>query len=504
MRGRGRKIWGGNEDSRFRAGGYMTVFLSLLVMILLSLFLLLLKGTRRSGAKMQLESAFSSSENAVLAEFHRELFEQYDLFMVDTSYRTGEGSTEKLSQRLRSYLEQNTTLQVGSVSVTSVRLACDNNAQSVAEQIYAYMSGVPGSEVVNSILVSADRWRGLEISGREWTAKLEESEAEALSEMKKSSSVLQGDSNSGSGSDGNDSGDGSGTSVTQEQKKSANDAQSMVEESGKFQRLPVLTQVFGETSQLSARAIDLNRQISHRNVKKGNGLLVRNRHGYPRADAVLTDMYIAEKCGAFSKEKINSPLQYEIEYILCGKENDRKNLEGVAGRLLLIRMGANCGTLYKDEKRMAEVKGIATIVSLVLLTPELKEPVQNVLALAWAYLESVQDVRILFDGGKVPLQKAASDWRTGLLDLLTPSMAVRRKESNEGFSYEQYLQGLLFMEGGTKKMKRLMDVMEMNIRTTKENQEFRLDECADAFAASGTATGSDGSELTIMREAGYN
>jgi hypothetical protein len=122
---------------------------------------------------------------------------------------------------------------------------------------------------------------------------------------------------------------------------------------------------------------------------------------------------------------------------------------------------------------------VAAAVSLLLLNPELEEPAARAIALAWSYLESVQDVRTLMTGGKVPAVKTDAAWQTQLYELLTPRAAIKDRESGEGLDYSAYLQGLLLLEGSTVKTQRTMDVMEMDIRRITGNSGFRMDLCLD-------------------------
>ena len=66
--------------------GYITVFLSLSLTLILSLVFTVIEGARISAIRMKSECVADIGMNSVLAEYHRELLEQYDLLFVDTSY----------------------------------------------------------------------------------------------------------------------------------------------------------------------------------------------------------------------------------------------------------------------------------------------------------------------------------------------------------------------------------------------------------------------------------
>ena len=52
-------------------------------------------------------------------------------------------------------------------------------------------------------------------------------------------------------------------------------------------------------------------------------------------------------------------MDYEIEYILSGKDRDRDNLEQTIGKLLLIREGMNLIYLMQDSAKKAEAESLA-------------------------------------------------------------------------------------------------------------------------------------------------
>ena len=152
---------------------------------------------------------------------------------------------------------------------------------------------------------------------------------------------------------------------------------------------------------------------------------------------------------------------------------------------------------------MRQVELSAAAVSLIMFNPNLEQPVSNALALAWSYLESVQDVRTLMTGAKVPVVKTDSSWQTHLHELLSPLTAIKDRDSGEGIDYRAYLQGLLLLEGSTVKTQRTMDVMEMDIRRITGNSGFRLDLCMDEFKMSAAARAC-GTQFLFEGSSGYN
>ena len=90
-----------------RTKGYLTVFLSLTITLIMSLILALYSGARIGAVKMKTECVADISMNSVLAEYSRELYKQYGLLMVDTSYGTGRHSITNTEEHLRKYAQKN-------------------------------------------------------------------------------------------------------------------------------------------------------------------------------------------------------------------------------------------------------------------------------------------------------------------------------------------------------------------------------------------------------------
>ena len=501
------------EGSRREADGYMTVYLVLTLAALLTLYLVLISGARLGAARMQMESVSHIAQNAALAEFHREMHSRYVLFFTETSYGVPGGGNDVFAQHLRNYIDSNcarktalvfggirdwTSMEISDVRVPEARYACDNGGKAVREQVYAYMSADPAGAVISGMLVTADQWRGLEISGREWTAETEQSREDLKQALRDRREDQKKE---------NEEKEDREEEVTSQEYEAASEepseAENMVDRMGSFQLLPVLRQVFGDIDGLSDRQVETENVLSARKVHLGTGMTAVNSHKYPPADEILFDRYIYEKTGSCVNPSEDGQLRYQTEYILCGKGSDRENLEGTAARLILIREASNCAYLFTDERRMGQVRAVAAAASLLLLSPELEEPASYALALAWGYLESVQDVRTLMKGGKVPVVKTGDSWKTHLYELLTPMTAIRDRDSDDGLDYRAYLQGLLLLEGSSVKTRRTMDVMEMDLRRITGNSSFRMDLCLDEFNMNAGARAC-GTEFCFSGSSGYN
>ena len=69
----------GRKPVQSQTKGYLTVFLSMSIMIILSLILVLFQGARIGAVKLKTECVADISMNSILAEYSRALYEQYGL-----------------------------------------------------------------------------------------------------------------------------------------------------------------------------------------------------------------------------------------------------------------------------------------------------------------------------------------------------------------------------------------------------------------------------------------
>lgn len=486
------------------AAGYLTVFLTLSVTLLLSLILMLVEGARVNAIRMKTECAGNIAVRSVLGEFHRELLRQYDLYFIDASYGTGSASVENVQRHLTTYMQRNLVTQsagtfglqgdftgtsLEQLSVDGTRFAADERGRALREQVYAYMSADPAGNILADLLTDIDIWQGLLEDGTVWEEQREEAKETLHEELRRAREEAREEHTPQERQAAEEEGDDT--------------AQTAIEEMDRFRMLPILRQVFGDLSGISGASRDSN-VLSERGIHYGSALQPVNSHGYPRADEALFDLYLGEKCGCYTNPLEKGRLRYQIEYILSGKETDSENLEKTAQKLLLIREAANCAYLFTDSARAGQAEALAALLSVVLLNPELKDLFKTVLLFAWAYLESIQDLRTLFDGGRVPLWKTSDTWRTPLLGILTPGTSIRAGSSGTGLLYTEYLQALLYLEGSSVKTLRAMDVMEMDIRMTEGNAQFRMDWCLDAFSMTASVKSRYGYTFTLTKCEGYD
>ena len=472
--------------------GYLTVFLSLILSVMISLCLVLILGARENLRCMQIECVTDICMNNILAEYHRELLEQYDLFFIDTSYGTAHASYEQTEAHLEEYLTYNlggediflsslyqnpTKLQVESVQITEVASACDGEGAVLRRQAVDIMYQRMGIAYLQQIA--------------DWLKTVEEYELDTrdvLAERQEAVAELEA---------------WDGTSILVDGKELAADITVPGENVVSFWEAGILNFLIADTASLSPRSINPDSYVSHRQRLQGTGMQPGITFADNFWDQLLFQEYILQYTGRYGEEKENSYLKYQTEYILAGKSSDVENLQDIAYRLLAIRAAANIVYLITDAEKMQIAEGVAMALATLITLPELAPLFQTVLVLTWAMLESMYDVALLFSGSKVPLLKTAAEWHYSLENMpdFDGSLTIQRED--RGLSYQDYLRILLCLQDKETTTLRFMDIVEMDIRQTPGNRYFRMDACIDGLRADIAFVSRDGKNYSISRSYGY-
>ena len=243
--------------------------------------------------------------------------------------------------------------------------------------------------------------------------------------------------------------------------------------------------------------------LSRREKQKGMPMYEPEKTDTSYTSQILFQQYLMEKLGNYTAPG-KGGLKYQTEYILGGKTGDIENLKSVARRLLLIREGVNMVHLVSDGTKRAQAAGLASAIASAFLIPPATGVIEAALLLCWAFGESILDVRELFDGGKVPLVKSEADWQLSLENLaeLLNGLDSVRRGSEDGMSYEDYLQVLLLGVSREEKITRAMDMIELCVRE-KGRKNFRMDSCIVAAEISVDVKANKRKVFNVTRAYGY-
>lgn len=470
---------------KYRLKGTITVFLSLILTIILSVIMGITESAAYTASRMKCELATDLSLESVFAEYNRELLSRYDLYFIDTSYGGSTPSLSELKEHIKDYISYNIDPSKGTFSLikpadfTSLTLL----SLDIAEASYA--SDAAGRVFKRQAIQAFEDLHGISAA-----KKLAENAGGLVSEYNSSEIADQHPEE-----------------YQKELEEELNDIDYKIPENpagNVFDDWDGILSFVLDSGDISHKTIDTSSLISHRNINKGTGLHGGTVDTESTLSELMFDEYLFDKCTSYTDQHTKEEADYELEYILYGKNSDNANLRKVVEVLLPLRYGANALYIFTDSEKKELVEGIATVVCTLLLVPDAAEAVTDLTLLAWAYGESVSDVVRLLAGERVPLKKTAADWKMplwGLTSIRTNARPTGQKGS--GFSYEDYLRVFLIMENKTTKCMRAMDIIEMNLRNTAGNKHFRLDGCIEYVSLSAVMTFKGKNKLTIDRQMSY-
>ena len=462
-----------------RQSGYVTIYAALIFGIILSLLLALIEGAATSASRMQAELVADLGLDSAFAEYHRELYEQYGVFLIDTSYGDETASVDKVEQHIEEYMQYNLDprqdltlwkrhnfllLENLYLELEEARFATDEDAKAWKRQAIDYMFRKYGIEFLNSLqenlqIVEANQLLTTDIEGQlanncqKMDEAVHKKEIQEQTTIPKDSQTEDGFSYEGV------------TNLAEE-----------VTQRG------ILSQVLPEHSDLSNRKVDTSAYVSYRKKKdllnQGNATLIQEKQTNMIGEKLLYGAYIMEQYGCFTQKKEEGYLAYQVEYILFGRDSDIANLEACAKRLLAIRAASNYLYLTTDTDKKGQAEAVAMLICSLCQVPEASEVLTYVLLGVWAYAESVLDVQTLLEGKRVPLMKTKTQWRLGLSGILTQNM-TGASEGEKGLDYADYLSILLAAMNQNTQVYRSLDIVEMDIRQTAGNEYFCIDRCVD-------------------------
>ncbi len=480
----------GKRLVRSQTKGYITVFLSLSIMIILSLVLALFQGARIGAVRMKTECVMDISMNSVLSEYSRELYEQYGLLMVDASYGTGTHAITNIQEHLRNYAQKNfdrsraggllnaqtmTAMYCKDARITGYSVATDNEMAVLARQIIAYMEGEPVGNLMSSVLENVGSLQAGELDSTD-VDELARENQEIIDSYELP--VIE-----------NENGEKEVISI-------GNPADAVNSQRG----IGALNLAIRDKSKISEAVVNLSDYASHRKLCRGTGL---DESGASKGQSLILDQYYYEKCSRYGAELEKALLKYQLEYLAFGEESDYANLEKMARTLLFWRQASNMIYLFGCQDKVDEADLLASALSILLFIPELKEPIKYSILFAWTFAESISDLHILFSGGRVPLFKSDSTWKLSLLNMLSFRDHMDSGDCGEGLYYQDYLRIKLFLTGTDEKLCRMADVIEMDVRKAEGSSSFMMDFCVDIIRAELEISTRYSYEAKIERIYGY-
>lgn len=535
-------------DKYFDERGQITVFLSLLFLVLMMSFLFIVEGVISYSASSLGEDAVKGAGESIMANYDRELFKNYHLFFLDPRQKDYIVTDGK--EFINQYFSGNSFFDIycDSLEVTGEKTAVDEDGLYLKHEIREWMKYREEKEiakVLEDIIRNTKKNDGErkecqeEVDSAETDIKKEQDEevnqeTKEEANKKDTESDLKGDVDKNTDNVEDMKSDEKAASeeiepVSEETLKERSNWKEIKETLQLLMRTGILFYAAEHLENLSRQSIpgtnlpskrvksssfdneqrllDKMDELSFSSLKGIKSLLSVDISMDGRGTLWTKDRYIIsyiEDCFSFygSSDKKDNALLYEVEYLISGKNSDIDNLKRVANYILLLRFINNYIFTGKDTQMKMQINTMASAITGVMGMPQTMKAVQVLIRMAISYGESLLELHTLFSGGEVPLIKDKTTWN---LTLKTMGEQLRNKQivkkGKKNISYKDYLKLFLLTKGNSRTVcYRMMDIMQENIASKEPG--FLMENCLFSYSWKGSLA-AGGVKLNFVKQCSY-
>lgn len=459
--------------------GEVTAFLSLIFILLVAFAGAIMESASIQLAKNYRRADMNRAIESVFAEYQKELLTEFELFAVDAGYESGTYSEEQLINRLAYY-------GAGNMEHKPVRLQLltDDGGKPFREQVSAYIGHKYGLDSLKEYFGTTQVWKEQAQDGEQYLKEEQEADQDLNRLLEEAEGELPMEDNP-------------------------------LPNISNIKKSPLVDIVMPKGREISAKSIDTGALVSNRRKQTGHGTF-KDVAGEEDISVLGLGEYLLEHFSSAAVEEDEGgsgaplsgtkALEYELEYILSGNASDRENLEAVTKKLVVMRFAPNYGYLLSDGEKRAQAETLALSLCTLLAVPAVTKAVCQVLLLAWAFGESIMDIRSLLSGRRVPLLKTKESWQLALSSLLTLGTEEdtgEGKDTEGGLAYEEYLRMLLFLQDKSQTAMRSLDMIEKRLRLDEGFTWFYADYCVTKMEVESKCTFRRGITYTFKTYFGY-
>ena len=441
---------------RHRKKAEITVFLTLLLVVITTFFLFLLEAGRLRGLRTKAQLVTDLGVESLFSQYKKEIYEEYGLCMMDDGIEAGEFSIASVEAQLGKYLDVNTA--------TSGKTLYDIRCKECKISKYQLLTDKEGA-AFRQLAAS----QGRRISALQAADKVKEEISDRILQQKKQNQdngtaddLMQ---------DAKEKEQEAETEKTEDNSagEQREEVKNPIESAADMKKSTLLELVLEDTSGISHKAISIETPLTVRPMAHGN---------LPPEDALIDDVwfacYLEHYMNYYGKKDREHVLDYEVEYILGEADCDYENLEHVAKNLIMIRETANLAYLASSKEKQAEAQGLATALMGWTGNPAVITATKWGVLAAWAYWESVLDVRALLAGRRIPWVKTKEQWESDIQGAITNDGFHMTADCKSGWDYWDYLKFLLLMSREKDVNYRALELIEENT-CVKSGRECRID-----------------------------
>ncbi|MCR5203400.1 MAG: DUF5702 domain-containing protein [Lachnospiraceae bacterium] len=166
----------------------------------------------------------------------------------------------------------------------------------------------------------------------------------------------------------------------------------------------------------------------------------------------------------------------EMEYIICGHNNDRDNMTDIVNRLLLFRCAINYITISGDPLLQNKSLTTAEAIASLILLPEIAPALSKVILFLMAVEESMVDVRALLDGREINLMPSSSTLKMKYEEICIANKELYERKAKEyeeaknssiakgKINYKYVINLFILMTQDKKLVNRTCEIIQHNLR----------------------------------------
>lgn len=428
---------------------------------------------------------------SVLAEYVKPLWENYHLLAGNGGNENGEWDVRRISQSAKQIGEDNLEwqtdgkrglwmypLHIENAEVTNYHLITDDEGEGFYHLVIESMKNSLPMDAAEAIYKKIKKMQKTEEDAGDVSLKVDEAKSCVEQAAKEENADTKEEREGGE--------DVKAELPDQPAEQDGNEIDNPLEYIGEWKSAALLTLLGADPSSLSAKKADTGKALEKRKKNTGNWEKVSQEDAW--YERILFQEYLLKYFEAYptgkteterevsaGQDTLSGSLEYEMEYLIVGKASDKKNLEGVLERILLLREAANFIYLQTDEQKKSEALTLATLLVGATGNGLLIKGVQQGILAVWAFAESVSDVRSLLAGEKIPIIKTSAEWSTDVGGLSKESGFKEAKSCKNGLEYKDYLRVLMFLTGRAKLCYRAMDLIERNLQAVDGYSDLRMD-----------------------------
>ena len=492
--------------------GYVTIFISLALVIMLVIALAVIRISNQSYARTKATTSLSSAMSGELANYDRYIFDRYHILMMDKNANGyGEGCLEEAIQNSLEY-DLGDEFSVDSIELSGVTGVLDDECSEFKRQIRQNFKYEVAEYTIDKIM---DKTSGKDDPVNDETIEdidsqisSEQAEIEGKQTDSQENTETENNNNESVNKDSGEEG------KSKKKKKKEEDPRKNLK---KYTDAGIASILLPPDADLSENVIaeselpsDMISSTKLPSVRTDfddmDKMELDSTGANGWSGSLVTDTEAITYAGQYfncltDKRYDDTYLNLEMEYILAGEKSDGENYKQVVDQILLVRFGFNTAYILTDATKMARCEALAA--SICAAVPVMEPVVKFLLAGCWAYIESIADVYRLVRNHKVPYLKTAETWITDFNSLANlESLADGSTDDEQGLGYKEYLMILMALNGKTKYY-RMLDLMQVNSNNNcKSSYRLNIKNCITAFGVD-AEIGYDGRTFAIHEEAGY-